>query len=403
MKSVNSGCSIEEALESFTSFIKRIDETKELPLAAALGRIAAADIKAENDIPAFDRSAMDGYAVRAEDITGAREGAPASLKVAGRIYAGEAPDIKCLPHTAVRVMTGAFIPEGYDAVVKQEDTDLGKEEVKIFASVKKGMNCSFAGEEMKKGDAVIKAMTRLKRTDLFRLASAGYGAVTVQRKPKACVISTGSELTAPGTPLEKGKIYEGISVLLAASLTEAGFEADAVIVEDEESLIAYALKKAVNEADFIITTGGVSVGEKDLIPGVMEKLGAEMIFQRADIQPGTPTCGFILNEKPVLSLSGNPYAALANFDWYFPGVAAALTGCEEYEKSMTKAVLDDDYEKVNVHRRMVRACCKNGRVTIPSKTHFASSLFGISDCNCYLIVPAGSRIKKGDTVDIYMM
>ncbi len=402
MKTLDPGCTIEAARDEFVSYIPRIRDRETVALADAYMRIAAGDVYCENDIPSFDRSAMDGYAVRSEDIKDASENAPVTLSVAGILYAGDHKEIICTPGSAVRVMTGAYIPAGYDCVVMQEDTDRGSSRVKIYKAVGRYVNYSFAGEQLKHGEAVVKRGDRLDRVALFRLASAGWDSVEVVRRAWVTIVTTGSELVSPGQPLPPGKIYDAVSALLSASVREAGFLAETVHAADTEQEIKDALR-AGGKSDLIITTGGVSVGEKDLLPKLMEELGAVKVFARADIQPGTPTAGYILDGKPVLCLSGNPFAALANFDWYFPHIACALTGCAAYIKKIFTARLDDDYDKGNRHRRMVRAYYEQGSVRLPVKTHFASSLEGMAECNCYIILPAGAKVSRGDMVEVLML
>ena len=397
------GCSIKEARDAFACRIKEIKETEEIHITEAAGRVSASAADSGINIPAFDRSAMDGYAVKAEDIKGAAMDSPVTLKVIGEIFAGDCGQMKYTPMTAVRIMTGAMIPEGYDCVVKQEDTDLGMENVQVYKEIAPYTNYGFAGEDVKKGAVILKKGTLIGRGEIYRLASSGLGYVSVVRRPKVTVISTGSELLSPGDIQAPGKIYEGAGTMLSVSVKESGCVSENIIVPDSDEEIKEAVLSALKEADLIITIGGVSVGEKDLIPLVMNELGAEEIFGRADIQPGTPTRGYILSGRPVLCLSGNPYAALANFDWYYPYVLSALTGCTDHRRETFKAVLISDYEKINAHTRMVRAYYENGKVSLPAKTHFASSLDGIEECNCYLLAPAGKKMAKGDEAEVYLM
>ena len=188
------GCSIKEARDAFASRIKEIKETEEIHITEAAGRVSASAADSGINIPAFDRSAMDGYAVKAEDIKGAAGDSPVTLKVIGEIFAGDCMQMKYTPMTAVRIMTGAMIPEGYDCVVKQEDTDLGMENVKVYKEIAPYTNYGFAGEDVKKGAVILKKGTLIGRGEIYRLASSGLEYVSVVRRPKVTVISTGSEL-----------------------------------------------------------------------------------------------------------------------------------------------------------------------------------------------------------------
>ena len=392
---------IEEALERIVSAASEIDETITVPLEEAYGRILADTITADVNVPAFARSAMDGYAVRAEDITDASKELPVRLRVITEVLAGGASQGKYEKMTAVRVMTGAMIPQGYDAVVRQEDTDLGESEVCIFASVRPYMNYCKVGEEIRKGETVIPAGRMMGRTEIGLLASLGMDRVPVKRPLKTAIISTGSELTEPGKALVPGCIYGSIRYILAASIRSAGFEVSyAVDCPDDLTMIENEIRKALERADLIITTGGVSVGKKDLVADALSELGASTLFTRINIQPGTPTIGSVLGDKLILSLSGNPYAAIANYDLYFPALAAKMMCCEALHTVTAEAVLCDPYEKVNTLRRLVRAYEESGKVYLPVEKHM-SSVFGNMDrCNCYIDIPAVKKIAVGDTVQI---
>jgi len=414
---------IEQALDAFLSGISCMDEQERLPLLNALGRVLAEDIRAPFSVPSFPKSAMDGYAVCAAEVEGASRENPAVLKVIGERLAGgsvELPFAGAL--TAVRIMTGAEVPPMYDAVVREEDTDYGEAEVRIFRGVTKYQNYCAVGEDIREGDVVLSAGTRLGRIEIGTLASLGITFVPVKRKLKVAIISTGTELVDPGavkqdagtaepdagtgdapSALPPGLIYNSIAYMLEASLIAAGFEADHSIYRDDAGEIEAAVRMAAKAADVVITTGGVSVGKKDLIPGVLESLGADIRFRRARIQPGTPTIGSVYRGTPVLSLSGNPYAAVVNFDIYFWPLAAKMTGCDAFLPVVEEAVLVSPYEKVNAMRRLLRARVEHGQVTLPSKSHASSVLSNLTACNCYLDLPGGRRIKPGDRVTIRRM
>jgi len=395
---------IEEAISSIRKAAVPVRERIVVTLSSAYGYVLAEDVMAESSVPSFPRSAMDGYAVLAADIAAASGTAPVRLKVIGEILAGDATDPVYAPGTAVRIMTGGRIPEGYDAVVRQEDTDYGEEEVEIRTSLPSGRNCCPVGEEIRAGQKVLSSGERIGRIQAGLLAALGIAEVPVKRKPRIAVISTGSELAEPGTPLKTGQIYNSIRFILDAAIRQAGLEVCfSCTCPDEAEAIRNAIRQAAETADAILTTGGVSVGKKDLLPKVLEDLSAKRLFTRVNIQPGTPTIGSVLDGKVILSLSGNPYAAMANFDLYFWPLIAELTGCGAYLPGEAEAVFADEYEKENRMRRLLRAREEGGFVTLPAKEHMSSVFGNAADCNCYIDLPAGSRISRGDRVKIRRM
>ena len=205
-----------------------------------------------------------------------------------------------------------------------------------------------------------------------------------------------------GVP-DKGKIYNSIVYMLSASVKAAGFEVDSMLCPDEIDIITDAIIKAAASSDIVITTGGVSVGERDLMPEIMDTIGAERIFCRVNVQPGTPTMGCIYKGIPVLLLSGNPYAALVNFDLYFWHIASAMTGCKELLPGVEEAISRSDYRKKNHMRRFLRARVENGFVSVPVSSHASSVLSSVAECNCYIDLAAQTPICEGDRVKVIRM
>lgn len=397
---------IEECIDLFLEKVMPVSESESerVHITRACGRMAAEAVCAGNPVPAFTRSAMDGYAVRALDIEKASMEKPVILKVLGENCAGESNDFDYEQNSAVRVMTGAYIPEGFDAVIRQEDTDYGMCNVTIYAPVKQYANYCKVGEDIKAGERVLEKDSMITPLHIGLLACIGKEYVTVYRRLKVALISTGSELTPLGDALQKGKIYNSILYILKAAAEKEGFLiAYEKICDDDEGKLAHMIAEAAECADIVITTGGVSVGKKDLLPAVLEKAGAQRLFARANIQPGTPTIGSVLNGTPILSLSGNPYAALVNFEIYFWHLAAAFTRNECYKPHTKMAVLKSDYQKVNRLRRFVRAHEKDGEVFLPSDTHASSVISNMTQCNCFMDIAAGEAVSKGSAVKIWRM
>lgn len=392
---------IEECLARLLNELQPQQTTQMVAITECEGMVLGSDVTAGMMVPPYPKSAMDGYAVRAADTAGAAKDAPITLKVAGELLAGDYAEIPYQGRTAVRVMTGSYIPEGYDAVIRQEDTDYGDEAVALYASVSPYANYCKVGEDIKKGELVIPQYARLSSVHIGLLASLGIGRVCVCAPIKIALISTGTELVEVGESLSPGKIYNSIAYMLAAKMQREGLSVCSMeTCADEEELLQGKLKAAVEAADFVITTGAVSVGKKDIIPKVLKKLGARALFQGADIQPGTPTMASVLDGKAILSLSGNPYAAVANFEFYFWHAAAKMMHSASFEVKTGSALLTSDYPKVNKLRRMIRAYAKDGKVRIPSAQHASSVIYNLTECNCFIDLEAGRAVKAGDTVRI---
>lgn len=395
---------IEECVELFLKNVTQVSETERVHITDACGRVAAKAVFAREPVPAFPKSAMDGYAVRASDIEKASKEKPVVLTVLGENCAGDCNELSYVPNSTVRVMTGAYIPEGFDAVIRQEDTDYGMDHAAIYAPVKPYANYCKIGEDMEAGEAVLEKDCLITPLHIGLLASVGAEYVEVYRQVKAALISTGSELTPIGAALEKGKIYNSILYSLKAAIEREGFCVSyATVCDDKELELERMLLEAVDSADIVITTGGVSVGKRDLLPMALEKAGALRLFARANIQPGTPTIGSMLKGKPILSLSGNPYAALVNFEIYFGEIASVMMHHSHWKPVITTAVLKSAYPKTNKLRRFVRAYEENGEVYLPVQIHASSVISNMTQCNCFIDIPAETTVSVGDRVTIRKM
>ena len=395
---------IEECVASFLEKVTPVSETERVHITNACNRVAAEAVCVGHPVPAFPKSAMDGYAVCASDVEKASQETPVVLKVLGENCAGDCNELPYMPNSAVRVMTGAYIPDGFDAVIRQEDTDYGMDQVVIYASVKPYTNYCKIGEDMKAGEAVLEKDCLITPLHIGLLASIGAESVEVYRPLKVALVSTGSELTPIGTMLEKGKIYNSILYSLKAAIERENFCVSyEQMCADEEQELERILLEAVDSADIVITTGGVSVGKKDLLPEILEKVGAQHLFTRANIQPGTPTIGSLLKGKPVLSLSGNPYAAIVNFEIYFWELVSVMTRNDSWKTVTTTAVLKSAYPKTNKLRRFVRAYEENGEVYLPVQIHASSVISNMTQCNCFIDIPAKTSVSVGDRVTIRKM
>lgn len=392
---------IEESIARFAKAAPIITDREAVDLALALDRIVAENIYAPMSVPPFAKSAMDGYAVKAVDTMGASIATPVKLKVVGKIYAGDNDDYSYEPGTCVRIMTGAPIPTGFDAVVKQEYTDYGNEICQVYRSVEPYENYCAKGEDIAEQQLLASAGTILEPIHLGVFASCGIAQVVVKRKLKVAILCTGSEIVPVGRTLEYGKIYNNIGLMLQGSLIKQGLEVVALeVCADELQLLKTKLIDLASKADVVITTGGVSVGERDLLPDVLAELAAEPIFARANIQPGTPTQGWLLNRVPVLCLSGNPYAAYANFELYFWEAVASMLACAELKVEQGTAILKKAITKPIKHRRLLRAYAKDGYVEVPESSHAASSISDLVRCNCFVDVKPENALEVGSKVRI---
>lgn len=401
--------SLERAIELMTASVSPLG-TETLPTRQALGRVLAEDILSPIDQPPFPRSPLDGYALRAEDSSGASRETPVRLTVVDTIYAGGWCDKTVGPGQAVRLMTGAPIPAGCDCVIRQEDTDLGGDVVELYASLKPWDNYCFQGEDYKTGDVLLPAGSYLGGAGMGVLSSAGlYGdkLVAVRRTPRVALLCTGDELvTGEVSPLPKGKIYSSNQVFLQSRLIELGMEVVSTPVQwaDEPQSVAEAIRAMAENADLILTTGGVSVGAKDILHQVLPLLEAERVFWRVLLKPGTPLMYSLYRGTPILSLSGNPFAAAATFELLARPLLAALAGKPALLPLKARAELVTPFPKKSGMRRFVRGILgADGRVTLP-KGHSSGELRSTIGTNCLVELEAGrGPVAAGETVTVHII
>ncbi len=330
----------------------------EVPLLEALGCVLAGSVVASAPLPRFDNSAMDGYAVLAADVAAADALSPVFLPVVGDVFAGPAVPVHLAPGTAMRIMTGAMVPEGCDAVVPVEDTDGGLARVEIRASAPVGRHVRLAGEDVATGDTVLRPGTRLNPRQLALLAAVGRARVSVHPRPRVVVMSTGAEIVEPGLPLLPGQIYDSNAVGLVAAAGELGARAERVgIVDDDPRAVRAAIEDQVGRADVIITSGGVSMGAADIVKAVLGELG-DVVFRNVDVQPGGPQgLGALGDERvPVFCLPGNPVSALISFELFVRPALRAMMG------------------EQRLHRRRVPARVLRGWNSPPGRRQYARVL-----------------------------
>lgn len=403
------GISVEQAMEQILQYTPVINETEEVELNKAGGRILTQDMVAEFNNPPFDRSPVDGYACKAEDLAGASSEHPVKLKVMEEIDAGQYSERVVESGQAVRIMTGAAIPKGCDCCIFQEDTDYGEETVKIYREVKQWDNYCFAGEDFKKGTTLLKKGTHIGYVEAAVLAGMGAAKVPVYRRPKVVLLTTGDEVVEPGNPLPAGKIYNSNMTMLSARMMELGIEPFYMeAVKDNPQVMAEKIKEIAEQADMIITTGGVSVGKKDIMHESIRLIDAERIFWRVNMKPGMPTLFSVYKNAsggkvPVISLSGNPFGVAVTIELLIrPALEKMMQNPAIGLKEVT-GVMADDFVKGIKGRRFIRAYWENGRFHLPNGLHSNGVLSSMAGCNCLIDTKTmedkeSKSLKTGDKV-----
>lgn len=395
------GIELEQAVELLSNKINLIEDYEEVELEQALGRNLVEDFYAPIYQPPFNRSPLDGIAVRAQDTVGANTDHPKTFKIIETVFAGMASQKRLGMGEAVRIMTGAPLPEGSDAVIRQEEVVFKGEEAMVQKSVSPYSNYCYKGEDIQKGQLLIEKCTTLTAIHLGVLASMGYNKVRVRRQLRVGLMSTGDELIKPGLPLEEGKIYNANTTLLAARLKELGMIP--LILEaqqDDPDHVARKIKEMMPQLDILLTTGGVSVGQKDIMHEVILKLQATRLFWKVNMQPGTPILAMELGEQLILSLSGNPFAALATFECIARPVLGKMSGQSYVYPVKAEGVLKGAFNKVSKKRRMIRGLYEEGDVTIPYE-HASGVLSSMIGCNCLIDIEADTpNILEGTKVKV---
>ncbi len=302
--------------------------TEKIPILEAYNRVLAEDAVNMLDIPPFNRSTVDGYAVKYQDTFSADENNPVKLKVSGFVAIGEQPKVTVKQHEAAEIVTGAPMPEGADAVIMVEDTNREGDTLTIYTSIVLGENVQKRGSDIKKGETALKTNSVLRSREIGVLAALGKAKINVYKVPKVAVVSTGGEVTEPGKELKSGKIYDINAYTISIAVRECGGNPIyAGVVPDEKEKLRKALQKALAGADVLCTSGGVSVGPKDLIPQTVDSLGKPGVFiSGVAIKPGKPATVALIEKKPVFSFPGHPTSALMIFHLFARPVIQVLAG-----------------------------------------------------------------------------
>jgi molybdopterin molybdotransferase len=390
---------LSDALQGMLDQLACCCDAEQVPLPHALGRVLAADIASPLSVPPFDNAAMDGYAVRLADLATGTPLIMAGKAFAGQPYQGEWPAGHC-----VRIMTGAPVPEGTDAVVMQEETRADGDKIAFLVPPIPGQNIRSRGEDIREGASVLSSGTRLTPRELPLLASLGIATMPVRRPLRVAIFSTGDELKPVGTPLAHGDIYDSNRYGVKAMLARLGCEClDLGIIPDDPAQLRAAFQQADREADALITTGGVSVGEADFTKQLLEELG-EIGFWKLAIKPGKPFAFGRLPNAWFFGLPGNPVSAMVTFDQLVQPALAKLAG-QQFERPLQlQAIASEPLKKAPGRLDFQRGILRQGPdgLEVRSTGSQDSAVFSsLSRANCYIILERErGRVAAGETVTV---
>ena len=403
----------EEAAERFRAAVPHAALPAEpVPLAEALGRVLARDVASPIDVPPFDRSLVDGFAVRAADTEGAREGSPARLVLNGEILAcGTAPALAVLPGTATPIATGGVIPRGADAVIMVEATEAvggaAEPAIEIARAATPGQFVGYAGADMALGETVLRRGVRVTAREIGMLAACGLSEVPVVRRPRVAVLSTGDELVAPGEPLKPAGIYDSNGAIVAASVAENGGVAlPGGIVPDDEARLAEAISRSLEEADLVVLSGGTSKGAGDVSHRILSRLGAPgILVHGVALKPGKPLCLAAVGDRAIVVLPGFPTSAMFTFHEFVVPLVRALAGLPPREETSVEARvpqrLASELGRMEfVMASLARDGAGDGLVALPLPKG-SGSVTAFSQADGFFPVPANrAGLEAGETVTV---
>lgn len=377
--------------------------SEEVALSQSRGRVLAEAVRSERDVPPFANSAMDGYAVRAVDVAKASAAQPVRLRVLGEIRAGAAPPTGVQPQSTLRIMTGAMIPEGSDAVVRVEDTAEHDGTVEVRVAVAPGTSLRAAGSDLRGGDLVAAAGQVITPGLIGVLASAGLMRVRCIRRPRVLVLTTGDELREPGEPLGPGQITNTNRYTLLAAVEDAGgIVVDAGVARDERGDLVDRLA-AAGGTDLVVTTGGVSMGAYDLVRGLLEEREAVDFWQVA-LRPGKPLMFASVGGVPLIGLPGNPVSTLVGFELFVRPAILKLQGRTDLERPRLSAITEESLQNPPHLEQYFRGIARRdgGRIVVRLTGDQGSHVLrSMADANCLLVVPRGtSEVAAGMPVEI---
>lgn len=371
------------------------------------GRVLAKDLTATSDVPLFTKSAMDGFAINSKHSKGASAETRVAFKVVEEVPAGSSSDYVLKDNEAFRIMTGAEIPESADTVVMFEQTKETDDGFTIRREFKADENIAQKGEECKVGDVIVEKGTMINPGTVATLATFGYSEVEVFKQPVVGVLSTGTELLEVEDELERGKIRNSNTPMVMGQLQRMGIDGKHYKLETDDFDTLYTrIKSMLEEVDVIITTGGVSVGDYDLLPKIYDALGAEVLFNKVAMRPGSVTTVSTLGDKLLFGLSGNPSACYSGFELFARPALNLMQSAVLPFAPIIDAVLDEDHTKANPFSRFIRAelFFKEGKIYArPSGFNKSNAVTSIARSNGVIVLPGGTRgFEKGDAVKVMM-
>ncbi len=395
-----------EALQSILARVAPLPP-RTLPLAEALGLAAAAAIKSTEQVPPFTNSAMDGYAVRAGDLAAASPEHPVRLRVLGDLAAGAMADRAVASGTAWRIMTGAPLPEGADSVVPVEATERGADWVEVHRPLRKGIHIRLAGEDIQVGLALVASGRPLRPGDLGVLAAVGHP-VQVHPRPRVAVLTTGDELVDASERPGPGQIRDANIHAICAQVTACGaIPVPFARVRDDRATLTAVLREAL-QADAILTTGGISVGDYDFVKAILEELGAERVFWKVAQKPGGPLGFWMLGDKPIFGIPGNPVAAMLMVEEYVRPALRRLMGFSALHRPVAEAALEGGWSGKAGDRRttFLRVVARRegdqllARLTGPQGSAILSSML---HANALVVIPPDvDRVEPGGAVTLHL-
>jgi molybdopterin molybdotransferase len=397
---------VDKAREHIGAFLAPVSATERLHIRAALGRVLAEDVISPVDVPGYDNSAMDGFAVRFDDL---RQDAETRLRLAGTALAGKPFAGELGPGEALRIMTGAVLPPGADTVIMQERARIADGAVMVTAVPKRGTNTRRAGEDLKRGEPALRKGKALRPAELGLLASLGIGEVTVYRKVRVAFFSTGDELVSIGHPLGPGQIYDSNRYTLHGMLTRLGCEVlDMGVIRDTPEAVEAAFAEAAGAADVVITSGGVSVGEADFVKQILDRLG-EVLFWKIAMKPGRPLAYGKIGNAHFFGLPGNPVAVMVTFYQFVRDALLRLQGQSPVPPLPTmKVVCTSPIRKApgrTEFQRGILSIDDAGQWTVRTTgDQWSGILSSMSQAHCFIVLPTETgNVDAGSRVDVQLL
>lgn len=402
---------VNKASFKFFSAVEKLKITlrsESVPVVGSLDRVLAFDFKSPLDVPHFRRATMDGYAILSKNTVGASETNPSVLKIIGRSNAGEKTSLKVEQGTAIAIATGAKMPKGADSVAMVEITSTDSNRVQVFKQIEFGKNVAHVGEDVRRGQVLIKKGTLLTSQDIAIMSSVGVSKISVYRKPRVAIFSTGNELVEPGSRLSESSIYESNRYMLSSLAKELGCEVvDLGICSDDKKSIQRRLKSALRH-DIVIISGGTSVGSKDYVPEVINELGRPgVLVHGIAMRPGSPTALSIVNKTPIISAPGYPVSAYFAFFTFARPLIMKLLKTSDSHISTVDATITKTLQLHQGMRTFLRVKLdkkKQGNVfryyAEPISATGASLLSTLTKSDGFTILDNKSAIKKGEKVHV---